>query len=83
MGIIGEIHSNLLNKFDIKNEVVILFELELNKFIEFPKDCLGKNIPSQNLYLTKWHPLVFGEKKVKHIKLDGMFLVELLDLKKV
>ena len=40
-------------------------EPELNRFIKFPKGCLGENIPSQDLYLTTYHPLVFGEKKVR------------------
>jgi hypothetical protein len=38
---------------------------ELNRFIKFPKGCLSENIPSQDLYLTTYHPLVFGEKKVR------------------
>ena len=41
MGLIGQVQLNILNNFDIKNEEVVIFELELNKFIEHSEKIIN------------------------------------------
>ena len=36
-------------------------------YVVFEKNCFGNNLPSENIYLTEWHPLSIGYFNVKDI----------------
>ena len=81
MGIIGEIHSNLLNKFDIKNEVVILFELELNKFIEHSEQItkpISYNLFSKYQESTRDLDLIINKSVLSQEILDEIKTIKLI-----
>ena len=69
--------SKLLKNINIKN-----------KFMEFPKNCFGENIPNQDLYITTGHPVYFndefylpenfiGKKNIKLISKDAVYVYHL------
>ena len=69
--------SKLLKKLNVKT-----------KFVEFPKNCFGENIPNQDLHITTGHPVYFnhefylpenfiGKKNVKLISKDVVYVYHL------
>jgi phenylalanyl-tRNA synthetase beta chain len=81
MGIIGEIHSNLLNKFDIKNEEVILFELGLDKFIEHSEHItkpVSYNLFSKYQESTRDLDLIINKSVLSQEILDEIKTIKLI-----
>ena len=81
MGIIGEIDSNLLNKFDIKNEEVILFELELDKFIEHSEHItkpVSYNLFSKYQESTRDLDLIINKSVLSQEILDEIKTIKLI-----
>lgn len=37
----------------------IFFPTKVSKFVKVPKDCLGTNVPSEDLYIRKEHPIMY------------------------
>jgi len=37
----------------------IFFPTKVSKFVKVPKDCLGVNVPSEDIYIRKEHPIMY------------------------